>query len=71
MTNSLSYYRPIAILFVLMISVKKEADSNNEEGVKVKEHAIMELGTLLAATGQAEGRQGQGPRVSICSLQHE
>ena len=39
------------------VSVKQEVDSNNEEMVRVKEQAITELGSLLAQTGQAQGKQ--------------
>ena len=38
-----------------MCAVKKEVDNADEEGIKVKEQAIMELGILLKTTGQAEG----------------
>ncbi|KAK2191133.1 hypothetical protein NP493_59g02014 [Ridgeia piscesae] len=34
--------------------VKEELDNADEEGIKIKEMAIMELGTLLKTTGQAE-----------------
>lgn len=39
----------------ICISVKRDVDMNNEESVKVKENAILELGELLAQTNQPEG----------------
>lgn len=39
----------------IYISVKRDVDMNNEESVKVKENAILELGELLAQTNQPEG----------------
>ena len=42
-------------LCVCFVSVKRDADTNNEEQLKVKEQAILELGSLLADTKQAEG----------------
>jgi len=38
-----------------LCAVKEELDNADEEGIKIKEMAIMELGTLLKTTGQAEG----------------
>ena len=40
------------LCFVL---VKKDIQDGDEEGVKDKETAIIELGTLLASTQQADG----------------
>ena len=42
--------------------MKRDVDSNNEEELKTKEQAILELGGLLADTKQAEGtcRNKQG-----------
>lgn len=37
-------------------SVKEDVNSADEEGVKVKEQAVLQLGSLLAQTGQAEGK---------------
>ena len=45
-------------MFEVIISVKRDVDSNNEEELKTKEQAILELGGLLADTKQAEGRDG-------------
>ena len=42
---------------VCFVSVKRDADTNNEEQLKVKEQAILELGSLLADTKQAEGNK--------------
>ena len=49
------YYIVWRVCFVSLITVKKDVDSNNEEAIKEKEQAILELGSLLSATGQAEG----------------
>lgn len=35
--------------------VKRDVQENDEEAVQVKEQSILELGSLLAKTGQAEG----------------
>lgn len=35
--------------------VRKDIDSNSEDEVKVKEQAVLELGSLMAETKQAEG----------------
>lgn len=37
--------------------VRRDVQENDEEAVKVKEQSILELGTLLAKTGQAAGKQ--------------
>ncbi|XP_052249445.1 26S proteasome non-ATPase regulatory subunit 11-like isoform X3 [Dreissena polymorpha] len=39
---------------ILHSIVKRDVDMNNEESVKVKEQAVLELGQLLASTNQAE-----------------
>lgn len=36
--------------------MKRDVDLNNEESVKVKETAILELGDLLSQTNKAEGK---------------
>ena len=36
--------------------MKQDVDVSNEEGIKAKEQAILELGELLAETKQAEGK---------------
>lgn len=43
---------------ILRSIVKRDVDMNNEESVKVKEQAILELGALLADTKQAEELAG-------------
>ena len=42
--------------FLCIFQVKRNVDTNSETDVKVKEQAILDLGELLAATGQAEGK---------------
>ena len=39
-----------------ILTVKRNVDTNIEDEVKTKEQAILDLGSLLASTGQAEGR---------------
>lgn len=36
--------------------VRRDVQENDEEAVRVKEQSILELGTLLAKTGQAAGK---------------
>lgn len=36
-------------------TVRRDVQENDEEAVRVKEQSILELGTLLAKTGQAAG----------------
>lgn len=43
--------------------VKRDVQENDEEAVQVKEQSILELGSLLAKTGQAEGEGGLGALV--------
>ncbi|KFZ55229.1 26S proteasome non-ATPase regulatory subunit 11, partial [Antrostomus carolinensis] len=38
----------------LFFLVKRDVQENDEEAVQVKEQSILELGSLLAKTGQAE-----------------
>ena len=40
----------------MLFPVKKEIQNNDDEAIRIKEEAITELGTLLAKTGQAEGK---------------
>ncbi|XP_022309800.1 26S proteasome non-ATPase regulatory subunit 11A-like [Crassostrea virginica] len=47
-----------AAIDVLYNIVKRNVDTNSETDVKVKEQAILDLGELLAATGQAEELAG-------------
>lgn len=45
--------------FYLSLTVRRDVQENDEEAVRVKEQSILELGTLLAKTGQAAGNQVQ------------
>ncbi|NWY90745.1 PSD11 ATPase, partial [Loxia curvirostra] len=46
---------PLKATFLLFLSpVKRDVQENDEEAVQVKEQSILELGSLLAKTGQAE-----------------
>lgn len=38
------------------VTVRRDVQENDEEAVRVKEQSILELGTLLAKTGQAAGK---------------
>lgn len=42
------------------VPVRRDVQENDEEAVRVKEQSILELGTLLAKTGQAAGK------MSLC-----
>lgn len=44
--------------------VKRDVQENDEEAVQVKEQSILELGSLLAKTGQAEGEPEIGTEVT-------
>lgn len=37
------------------LTVRRDVQEDDEEAVRVKEQSILELGTLLAKTGQAAG----------------
>lgn len=39
----------------ILLKVRRDVQENDEEAVRVKEQSILELGTLLAKTGQAAG----------------
>lgn len=41
----------------LTVTVRRDVQENDEEAVRVKEQSILELGTLLAKTGQAAGKK--------------
>lgn len=43
------------LMFFLCLTVRRDVQENDEEAVRVKEQSILELGTLLAKTGQAAG----------------
>lgn len=40
----------------LCVIVKRDIQDSDEEAVRVKEQSMLELGTLLAKTGQAAGK---------------
>lgn len=44
------------VFIFLSIPVKRDIQENDEEAVQVKEQSILELGSLLAKTGQAAGK---------------
>lgn len=49
----------------LCILVKRDIQDSDEEAVRVKEQSILELGGLLAKTGQAAGKSAsEGPLPS-------
>lgn len=43
-------------LLLSTFTVKRDIQDNDEEAVRVKEQSILELGGLLAKTGQAAGK---------------
>lgn len=43
-------------LLMSTFTVKRDIQDNDEEAVRVKEQSILELGGLLAKTGQAAGK---------------
>ena len=43
------------LIYLNFVPVKQDIAADNEEGLKIKEQAILELGDLLAETQQAEG----------------
>lgn len=53
-----NFLKGLIIFFIfhfLYFQVKRNVDTNSENDIKTKEQAILDLGELLAATGQAEG----------------
>lgn len=52
--NSVSGIR-LQSLIPLCVIVKRDIQDSDEEAVRVKEQSILELGGLLAKTGQAAG----------------
>lgn len=55
-SDDLSPKTPLKATFLLFLfPVKRDVQENDEEAVQVKEQSILELGSLLAKTGQAEG----------------
>lgn len=53
--NRLTFYYTFSLF-----QVKRNVDTNSENDIKTKEQAILDLGELLAATGQAEGNWRTG-----------
>lgn len=53
--NSVSGIR-LQGLIPLCVAVKRDIQDSDEEAVRVKEQSILELGGLLAKTGQAAGK---------------
>ena len=45
------------VLICVCAVVKRDIQDSDEEAVRVKEQSILELGGLLAKTGQAAGNQ--------------
>lgn len=59
----------ITILRVqFLFSVKRDIQENDEEAVQVKEQSILELGSLLAKTGQAAGKSYKRMNVPMMLL---
>lgn len=54
--NSLSFEIYSSFIKMFIFTVKRDVQENDEEAVQVKEQSILELGSLLAKTGQAEGK---------------
>ena len=58
-------------------SVKQDVETSDDEGMRIKEQSILELGQLLAKTGQADGKLSIIPvflnllffNISLWSLQ--
>lgn len=53
--HSLIWRIPLLSSKPFIFPVKRDVQENDEEAVQVKEQSILELGSLLAKTGQAEG----------------
>lgn len=53
---SLHFFVRILRGFDFLLPVKRDIQENDEEAVQVKEQSILELGSLLAKTGQAAGK---------------
>ncbi|GAB1296554.1 26S proteasome non-ATPase regulatory subunit 11 [Apodemus speciosus] len=58
-----------ASIDILHSIVKRDIQENDEEAVQVKEQSILELGSLLAKTGQAAGKENdfQTEKIEISS----
>lgn len=48
------------------VLVKRDVQDSDEEAVRVKEQSILELGGLLAKTGQAAGERRRPPPPNLC-----
>lgn len=60
-------YLCVLTLSVFFFSVRRDVQEDDEEAVRVKEQSILELGTLLAKTGQAAG-DDQHTGAILCQL---
>lgn len=49
-----------------MSTVRRDVQENDEEAVRVKEQSILELGKLLAKTGQAAGEPPMSGQQGVC-----
>ena len=49
--------------------VKRDISSNDEEGIKMKEQAILSLGNLLSKHGKAEGKVKQSSKLGAHLLE--
>lgn len=47
---------PNISVFCFLLTVKTDVDSSDDEGVRIKEQSILELGQLLSKTKQADGK---------------
>lgn len=54
------FFSVIFINVSVFKTVRRDVQENDEEAVRVKEQSILELGTLLAKTGQAAGNVFNG-----------
>lgn len=56
-----NFLDPLTLYYTFsLFQVKRNVDTNSENDIKTKEQAILDLGELLAATGQAEGNWRTG-----------
>lgn len=52
------------------VVVKRDIQESDEEAVRVKEQSILELGGLLAKTGQAAGNRTSCTHIKIYIMMH-